>query len=93
MISTSAAEGKQFGYRGARFGIQAVLGNGADDAMATLAPGVRIGRGTDNEITLPDDRVSRRHGQLTSRQGTLITSLNWHVAEDFRYRMKLLKNI
>jgi GntR family transcriptional regulator len=34
--------------------------------------------------------VLRRY---TSRQGTLITSLNWHVAEDFRYRMKLLKNI
>lgn len=33
---------------------------------------VRIGRGTDNEIVLPDDRVSRRHGQLTSRQGTLV---------------------
>ena len=31
--------------------------------------------------------------RYTSRQGTLITSLNWHVAEDFRYRMKLLKNI
>jgi hypothetical protein len=33
---------------------------------------VRIGRGTDNEIVLPDDRVSRRHGQLTARQGTLV---------------------
>jgi len=33
---------------------------------------VRVGRGTDNEIVLPDDRVSRRHGQLTARQGTLV---------------------
>lgn len=33
---------------------------------------VRIGRGTDNEIVLPDDRVSRRHAQLTARQGTLV---------------------
>ncbi len=33
---------------------------------------VRIGRGGDNEIVLSDDRVSRRHGQLTARQGTLV---------------------
>jgi hypothetical protein len=32
----------------------------------------RIGRGSDNDIILPDDRVSRRHGQLTARQGTLV---------------------
>jgi hypothetical protein len=32
----------------------------------------RIGRGTDNELVIPDDRVSRRHGQLTVRQGTLV---------------------
>lgn len=33
---------------------------------------VRIGRGMDNEIVLADDRVSRSHAQLTSRQGTLV---------------------
>jgi pSer/pThr/pTyr-binding forkhead associated (FHA) protein len=33
---------------------------------------VRIGRGLDNELVLADDRVSRRHGQLTARQGTLV---------------------
>ena len=32
----------------------------------------RIGRGTDNEIVLVDDRVSRRHGQLSARQGNLV---------------------
>lgn len=32
----------------------------------------RIGRSTDNEIVLEDDRVSRRHGQLSARQGNLV---------------------
>ena len=32
----------------------------------------RIGRSSDNEIVLVDDRVSRHHGQLSSRQGTLV---------------------
>jgi hypothetical protein len=32
----------------------------------------RVGRSRDNEIALPDDRVSRRHGQLTTRHGALV---------------------
>lgn len=32
----------------------------------------RIGRGTHNDIVLRDDRVSRRHGQLSARQGNLV---------------------
>jgi hypothetical protein len=32
----------------------------------------RIGRGSENDIVLGDDRVSRRHGQLSARQGTLV---------------------
>jgi hypothetical protein len=32
----------------------------------------RIGRANDNDLPLPDDRVSRYHGQLVSRQGTII---------------------
>ena len=32
----------------------------------------RIGRGTDNEIVLRDERVSRHHGQLSARQGNLV---------------------
>jgi pSer/pThr/pTyr-binding forkhead associated (FHA) protein len=34
----------------------------------------RVGRGTDNEIVLHDERVSRHHGQLTARQGTIVYS-------------------
>jgi hypothetical protein len=33
---------------------------------------VRVGRALDNEIVLTDDRVSRRHGQLTTRHGALV---------------------
>ena len=32
----------------------------------------RIGRGRDNDIVLRDERVSRRHGQLSARQGNLV---------------------
>ncbi len=35
-------------------------------------PALRIGRASDNDIVLPDERVSRHHGQLASRQGTLV---------------------
>jgi hypothetical protein len=35
---------------------------------------VRIGRADDNDLVLDDDRVSRHHGQLASRQGTLVFS-------------------
>jgi pSer/pThr/pTyr-binding forkhead associated (FHA) protein len=34
----------------------------------------RVGRAWENEIVLPDDRVSRRHGQLTTRHGALVYS-------------------
>ncbi len=34
--------------------------------------------------------VSRRY---TAERGVLITSLNWHVAEDFTCRMRLMKNL
>lgn len=33
---------------------------------------LRVGRGPDNDIVLVDERVSRRHGAFTSRQGALI---------------------
>ena len=33
---------------------------------------VRVGRGTDNEIVLRDERVSRHHGQFTSRHGVMV---------------------
>lgn len=33
---------------------------------------LRVGRGPDNDIVLADERVSRRHGAFTTRQGALI---------------------
>jgi hypothetical protein len=33
---------------------------------------VRVGRGEDNDLVLPDGRVSRHHGQFTARQGALV---------------------
>jgi hypothetical protein len=33
---------------------------------------VRVGRASSNEIALVDDRVSRNHGQFSSRQGNLV---------------------
>ena len=33
---------------------------------------LRIGRASDNDIVLVDDQVSRYHGQLAARQGTLV---------------------
>jgi len=35
---------------------------------------VRIGRAEDNDLMLDDDRVSRHHGQLAARQGTIVYS-------------------
>jgi hypothetical protein len=40
--------------------------------MTMDGPALRIGRASDNDIVLPDERVSRHHGQLASRQGTLV---------------------
>lgn len=31
--------------------------------------------------------------RYTTKKGTLIASFNWHVAKDFHYRMKMLRNI
>ena len=36
------------------------------------AASVRIGRGEENDLVLPDSRVSRRHGLLSARQGSLV---------------------
>ena len=36
------------------------------------APSVRIGRGEENDLVLPDSRISRAHGLLTARQGGLV---------------------
>jgi FhaA, N-terminal domain/FHA domain len=31
-----------------------------------------VGRGTENDIVVPDERVSRRHGRFSARHGTLV---------------------
>ncbi len=33
---------------------------------------VTVGRGTDNDIVIADERVSRHHGRFTARHGTLV---------------------
>lgn len=40
--------------------------------LALQGATVRIGRAADNELVLDDDRVSRHHGQLGTRQGRLV---------------------
>ena len=35
-------------------------------------PSVRIGRGEENDLVLPDSRISRVHGLLSARQGGLV---------------------
>jgi hypothetical protein len=35
---------------------------------------LRVGRALDNDLVLPDDRVSRHHGQFSVRLGTLVYS-------------------
>ena len=36
------------------------------------APSVRIGRGEENDLVLPDSRISRAHGLVSARQGGLV---------------------
>jgi hypothetical protein len=48
---------------------------GAPSRRLTFEGGhLRIGRGSDNELVLADERVSRHHGQLATRQGALVYS-------------------
>ncbi len=41
-------------------------------AYAVRAASIRLGRGSENELDLPDSRVSRAHGLLSARQGGLV---------------------
>jgi Protein of unknown function (DUF3662)/Inner membrane component of T3SS, cytoplasmic domain len=40
--------------------------------LVVVGGGVTIGRATDNDIVLRDERVSRHHGKVTARRGTLV---------------------
>lgn len=47
---------------------------GPASAFTFSGGSARVGRAWENEIVLLDDRVSRRHGQLTTRHGALVYS-------------------
>jgi hypothetical protein len=40
--------------------------------IAVTSGRLRVGRALDNDLVLPDDRVSRHHGQISVRFGTLV---------------------
>ncbi len=40
--------------------------------VVPIGSGLTIGRATDNDIVLRDERVSRHHGRVTARRGTLV---------------------
>jgi hypothetical protein len=46
--------------------------NGAERAITVEGAVLTIGRGTDNGLVLDDARVSRHHGRLQARRGTLV---------------------
>ena len=45
---------------------------GAPWRIAVSSGRLRVGRALDNDLVLPDDRVSRHHGQISVRFGTLV---------------------
>ncbi|MEP7361455.1 MAG: FhaA domain-containing protein [Chloroflexota bacterium] len=51
----------------------AVRSVGQPVSRLNVRPGtIRLGRGLDNDIVLPDDKVSRHHGQISIRLGMLV---------------------
>ena len=46
--------------------------NGGERAITIEGAALTIGRGTDNGLVLDDARVSRHHGRLQARRGTLV---------------------
>jgi pSer/pThr/pTyr-binding forkhead associated (FHA) protein len=48
-------------------------GSGATREVG-IGAGVTIGRATDNDLVLRDERVSRHHGRIAGRRGTLVYS-------------------
>ncbi len=49
-----------------------MLGDGREQTLEVGAAPLTIGRAPDNGLVLPDARVSRRHGRLQARRGTLV---------------------
>ena len=40
--------------------------------MVEIWTGLTVGRATDNDLVLRDERVSRHHGRIGGRRGTLV---------------------
>jgi hypothetical protein len=52
--------------------IEVRLPDGSHLEVAFDGSVVDVGRGTDNDIVIPDERVSRHHGRFSARHGTLV---------------------
>jgi hypothetical protein len=56
----------------ARASLRVTTADGRERMVEVGGAPVTIGRSTDNAIVLPDSRVSRHHGRLQTRRGTLV---------------------
>jgi len=52
--------------------IEVCLPDGTRVDVAFDGTELAVGRGTDNAIVIPDERVSRHHGRFSARHGTLV---------------------
>lgn len=52
--------------------IEVCLPDGSRLDVAFDGTALEVGRGTDNDIVIPDERVSRHHGRFAARHGTLV---------------------
>jgi len=57
---------------GPRATIEVCLPDGSRRDVAFDGTVLSVGRGTDNDIVVADERVSRHHGRFTARHGTLV---------------------
>lgn len=57
---------------GPRATIEVRLPDGTMREVAFDGTALSVGRSTENDIVIPDERVSRRHGRFTARHGTLV---------------------
>ncbi len=57
---------------GPRATIEVLLPGGSLREVAFDGGTLTVGRGTDNDIVIADERVSRHHGRFTARHGTLV---------------------
>ncbi|MFN8520002.1 MAG: FHA domain-containing protein [Chloroflexota bacterium] len=57
---------------GPRATIEVCLPDGSRLDVAFDGAILGVGRGTDNDIVIPDERVSRHHGRFSARHGTLV---------------------